>query len=64
MIEINREALGAIGKEAGKYALQNKYRLVIDDSTKENISTDIEKEISKFYEGHLKDILNLPVITE
>ena len=64
MFEINREALGAIGKEAGKYALRNKCRLVINDSTKENISTDIEKEIGKFYESHLKNIRNFPVITE
>lgn len=64
MISINRGGLGAIGREAGKYALQNKFRLVIDDINKENISTDIEKEISKFYESHLKGIIDLPVITE
>jgi len=64
MKDVDRKRLRALGKEAGKYAVENKTRLKIDRSNKHNISTNIEKDLGKFYENRLREIINVPVLTE
>ena len=64
MKDVDRKKLRALGKEAGKYAVENKSRLRIDRRDKYNTSTDIEKDLSEFYESRLRQIIDVPVLTE